>query len=198
MEAKAVQSVGVGCRFDEGKERGHDGDHQDDGGKCWPERRKNENQEIWYSLGHNAFDYSGLCDIFKKSAWRTGMAGISQKSTHSEGCVAVLQVFIKVWFISPPLCVTNRFLHLCSLNVCTLTPAPQCWVVNALSPVVYKRREESPWKPQSVRHRQHPEDGQLVQHLANETKSHVEVRGEKTCDKINDSETACSSVNGIF
>lgn len=66
MEAKAVQSVGVGCRFDEGQERGHDGDHQDEGGKCWPERRKNKNQEIWCSLGHNAFDDSGLCDILKK------------------------------------------------------------------------------------------------------------------------------------
>lgn len=73
---------------------------------------------------------------------------------------------------------------------CTLTATPRHWVVNEASPVFYERREESPWKPESVTHRQYPEDGQLVQHLANETKSHVEVSGEETCNKMNNSETA--------
>lgn len=137
------------------------------------------------------------------------MAGISPKSppAHSEGRVAVSQVSLNVSRSCSPLRVADsrwpRLIqqvppptHLKCL--CTLTLTPHCWVVKAVSPVFYERREESPWKPQSVCHRQHPEDGQLVQHLANETKSHVEVRGEKTCDKINDSQTACSSVNGIF
>lgn len=43
-------------------------------------------------------------------------------------------------------------------------------------PVFDKRREESAGKPDSISHRQHPQDGQLIQHLANETKCHVEVR----------------------
>lgn len=73
---------------------------------------------------------------------------------------------------------------------CTLTSTPCRWVVNEASPVFYERRKESAWKPESVTHRQYPEDGQLVQHLANETKSHVEVSGEETCNKMNNSETA--------
>lgn len=40
MEAQAVQSVGVGCRFDERQDCGDDGDHQDERGKCWPEKKK--------------------------------------------------------------------------------------------------------------------------------------------------------------
>lgn len=36
MEAKAVQSVGVGCGFDERRGRGDHGDHQDESGKCGP------------------------------------------------------------------------------------------------------------------------------------------------------------------
>lgn len=78
---------------------------------------------------------------------------------------------------------------------CTLTSKPRRWVVNEASPLFYERREESAWKPESVTHCQYPEDGQLVQHLANETKSHVEVSGEETCNKINNSEMAF--VNGI-
>lgn len=73
---------------------------------------------------------------------------------------------------------------------CTLTSTPRHWVVNEASPVFDERREESAWKPESVTHRQYPEDGQLVQHLANETKSHVEVSGEEACNKMNNSETA--------
>lgn len=145
-----------------------------------------------------------VCVTFSKKVLEELVWLGSLKNPHTQRGVSLLYKWPLKFDLSvlPYLSLTgvnhNRFLHLHSLNVCTLTPAPQGWVVNALSPVVYKRREESPWKPQSVRHRQHPEDGQLVQHLANETKSHVEVRGEKTCDKINNSETACSSVNEIF
>lgn len=34
MEAQAVQSVGVGGRFDERQDCGDDGDRQDESGKC--------------------------------------------------------------------------------------------------------------------------------------------------------------------
>lgn len=43
-------------------------------------------------------------------------------------------------------------------------------------PVFYERREEPAGEPERVSHCQHPQDRQLIQHLANETERHVEVR----------------------
>lgn len=50
-------------------------------------------------------------------------------------------------------------------------------------PVFYKRREVPAREPDRVSHRQHPQDRQLVQHLADKTECHVEVKREKTCNE---------------
>lgn len=46
MEAKAVQSVGVGCGFDERRGRGDHGDHQDESGECGPVGRMGGETEV--------------------------------------------------------------------------------------------------------------------------------------------------------
>lgn len=48
-------------------------------------------------------------------------------------------------------------------------------------PVFNERGEEFTREPNCISHSQHPQDGELIQHLANEAKSHVEVRREKSC-----------------
>lgn len=67
--------------------------------------------------------------------------------------------------------------------------------VDAL-PVLYKRRVESAGEPESVSHRQHPQDGQLIQHLAEETKCHVEVCREESCKNKNDNIETKEGVRG--
>lgn len=47
-------------------------------------------------------------------------------------------------------------------------------------PVLNKRREVFAGKPQRVTNSQNPQDGQLIQHLAHKTQSHVEIHGENT------------------
>lgn len=52
-------------------------------------------------------------------------------------------------------------------------------------PVFYKRREELAGKPYGVSHGQHPQDGQLIQHLAHEAESHVKIGREESCKEAN-------------
>lgn len=63
---------------------------------------------------------------------------------------------------------------------CALTRLDCCEIA---LPVFYERREEPAGEPESVSHCQHPQDGQLIQHLANETERHVEVCWKEPCKK---------------
>lgn len=82
MEAKAVQSVGIGCRFDERQDCGDDGDHQDESGKCWPEKKtpkkpKNNPDGHFVTVLLAVPVYM----TFSKKCLMNWYAGISQKST---------------------------------------------------------------------------------------------------------------------
>lgn len=68
MEAKAVQSVGVGCGFDERRHRGDDGHSQDQRGKRCPE--KTISKKVFNKLGGpdlskiNTGALRGVCRCF--------------------------------------------------------------------------------------------------------------------------------------
>lgn len=208
MEAKAVQSVGVGCGLDERRGCGDDGDHQDESGKGGPVGEWAEKEVRQYD-SEGAFIFS----LLWFAMFVNGIALKNQhQSTHSLFFMRPLKLHLSFLHLllkylrSLGLAIAFDSTQIPSMSAtgvirqvpppgqlkcpCTLTSTPRRWVVNEPSPVFYERREESAWKPESVTHRQHPEDGQLVQHLANETKSHVEVSGEETCNEMNNSETA--------